>query len=210
MQEIARHEQWKLTTVLKLGCTAADVNPGQGLDDDQECLAWRSRAIAQIVRMQPTLIILGSATNKLNRPENPDAYASATLAEGVREGVLRALRPLSASGARMALLRDTPEVPFDVTSCLARAERHSWYPSDACDLPVARVLDPRIFAAEQSAAASLPGIWLIDLTAALCPQGICKAVVDGKVIYRDTHHLAGKSAASVESLLSSQVTAALR
>jgi hypothetical protein len=160
--------------------------------------------------MHPALIILGSATNKLDRPENPGVYASAALAEGVREGVVRALRPLSASGARIALLRDTPEFPFDVTSCLARTERHSWYPSDACDLPVARVLDPRIFAAEQSAAASLPGIRLIDLTAALCPQGICKAVVGGKVMYRDTHHLAGKSAASLEPVLASQVAAALR
>ena len=98
----------------------------------------------------------------------------------------------------MALLRDTPEFPFDVTSCLARAERHSWYPSDACDLPGARVLDPRIYAAEQSAAASLPGVRLIDLDCALCPRGVCKAVVNGTVMYRDTHHLAGKSAASLE------------
>ena len=157
MKEIVQREHWRLTTVLKLGCAAVDVNPGNGIDDDQECVAWRQKAVPAIVEMKPTLIILGSATNKLDRPENPQAYATPALVADVREGVLRTLRPLSASGARLALLRDTPEFPFDVTSCLARAERHSWYPSDACDLPSARVLDPRIYAAEQSAAAEPAG-----------------------------------------------------
>jgi peptidoglycan/LPS O-acetylase OafA/YrhL len=203
LQEIAQREHWKLTTVLKLGCAAVDVN------DDRECVAWRHSAVPAIVELKPTLIILGSATNKLDRPENPQAHATSALVANVREGVLRTLRPLSVSGARMALLRDTPEFPFDVTSCLARAERHSWYPSNACDLPSARVLDPRIYAAEQSAAASLPGVRLIDLNGALCPQGVCKAVINGTVMYRDTHHLAGKSAATLEPLLESQVSAAL-
>jgi hypothetical protein len=47
------------------------------------------------------------------------------------------------------------------------------------------------------------------MNAALCPQGTCKAVVDGAVMYRDTHHLAGRSAAGLEPLLDSQVAAAL-
>jgi peptidoglycan/LPS O-acetylase OafA/YrhL len=206
---IAAHEHWKLTTVLKLGCAAVAVNPAQGLDEDRECVAWRQQAIAAIVDLKPNLVILGSATNKLDRPENPQVHVTPALAAEVREGVLRTLRQLSASGSRMALLRDTPEFPFDVPSCLARAERHSWYPGDACDLPIARVVDPKIYAAEQSAAASLPDVRLIDLNGALCPQGTCKAVLNGRVMYRDTHHMAGTSAASLESLLDAQITAAL-
>jgi hypothetical protein len=209
MKDIAQREQWKLTTVLKLGCAAVDVNPGQGIDNDRECVAWRQKAVPAIVELKPTLIILGSATNKLGRPENPQAHATAALVADMREGVLRTLRPLSTAGARIALLRDTPEFPFDVTSCLGRAERHSWYPSDACDLPSASVLDPQIYAAEQSAAAALPNVRLIDLDGALCPRGVCTAVVNGTVMYRDTHHLAGKSAATLEPLLDSQVAAAL-
>jgi peptidoglycan/LPS O-acetylase OafA/YrhL len=209
MKDIAQREHWKLTTVLKLGCAAVEINPGQGIDADRECVAWRRNAVAAIVELHPTLIILGSATNKLDRPENPQAYATPALVADVREGVLRTLRQLSAAGARMALLRDTPEFPFDVTSCLARAERHSWYPGNACDLPSAAAVDSRIYAAEQSAAASLPHVRLIDMNAALCPQGTCKAVVDGAVMYRDTHHLAGRSAAALEPLLDSQVAAAL-
>lgn len=209
LRDIAQREHWKLTTVLKLGCAAVDVNPGQGIDYDRECVAWRQKAVPAIVALRPTLIILGSATNKLDRPENPQVHATPALVADVRAGVLRTLRPLSASGARMALLRDTPEFPFDVTSCLARVERHSWYPRNACDLPSGRVLDPEIYAAEASAAASLSDVRLIDLTGELCPHGVCTAIVNGAVMYRDTHHLAGKSAATLEPLLDSQVTAAL-
>jgi hypothetical protein len=72
------------------------------------------------------------------------------------------------------------------------------------------VLDPLIYAAEQSAAASLPGIRLIDLNATLCPRGMCQAVVNGRVMYRDTHHLAGKSAASLEPQLEAKLAAILR
>lgn len=209
MKDIAQREHWKLTTVLKLGCAAVEVNPGQGIDDDRECIEWRQKAVPAIVALHPTLVVLGSATNKLDRPEQPQVHASPALVADVREGVLRALRPLSLAGIRLALLRDTPEFPFDVTSCLARAERHSWYPGDACDLPSAKVLDPRIYAAEQSAAVSVPNVRLIDLDGALCPHGICTAVVNGRVMYRDTHHLAGKSAATLEPLLDAQITAAL-
>lgn len=210
IKDISQREHWRLTTVLKLGCAAVAVNPGQGIDADHECVAWRQKAIPAIVELRPTLIILGSATNKLDRPENPQAHAQSALVADVHEGTLRALRPLSASGARMALLRDTPEFPFDVVSCLGRAVLHSWYSSDACNLPGARVLDPQIYAAEKSATASLPDVRLIDLDGALCPGGLCKAVVNGRVMYRDTHHLAGRSAATLETLLQSQVVAALQ
>jgi len=210
LNQLAEREHWKLTTVFKLGCAAVDVNPGIGFDPDTECIAWREQAIHAIGELKPSLVVLGSATNKLDRPENPDAHVSSSMAEDVRAGVLNTLRPLQASGARLALLRDTPEFPFDVSSCLARAGRHSWYPDGACDMPSAKVLDPQIHAAEQSAAASLPNVKLIDLTGGLCPQDVCRAVVNGMVMYRDTHHLAGKSAASLGPLLDSQIAAALR
>jgi len=210
LNQMAEREHWKLTTVLKLGCAAVDVKPGIGIDADAECIEWREKAIHDIVALKPALVVLGSATNKLDRPENPGAHAGSRLVADVREGVLRTLRPLQAAGARLALLRDTPEFPFDVTSCLARTERHAWYPQGACDMPISRVLDPQILVAETSAASSLTNVKLIDMTNGLCPRDVCKAVVNGMVMYRDTHHLAGRSAQSLEPMLDQQIGAALR
>jgi peptidoglycan/LPS O-acetylase OafA/YrhL len=205
LDQLVLRKHWKLTTVVKLGCTAVDVNPGLGIDEDPECTVWRNEAIRDILVLRPSLIIMGSATNKLERPENPEAHAGAALIAEVREGVLRTLRPLNAAGLRVALLRDTPEFPFDVTSCLARATRHSWYPKEACEMPRAAVLDPGIYAAEKSAADGLSNVRFIDLTDQLCPQSVCKTILNGLVMYRDTHHLAGKAAASLAPAFDPQV-----
>jgi hypothetical protein len=61
-------------------------------------------------------------------------------------------------------------------------------------MPSADVLDPAIYAAERAAAAGLPDVEFIDLTDELCPEDVCRSVLNGLVMYRDTHHLAGTAA----------------
>jgi peptidoglycan/LPS O-acetylase OafA/YrhL len=210
LNEMAVRQHWRLTTVLKLGCAAVDVNPGRGLDSDLECIAWREEAIRRIISLSPSLVILGSATNKLGRPEDPAVRAGAALINAVREGVRHTIQPLHAARLRLALLRDTPEFPFDVTSCLARLARHSWYVTQACEMPRAAVLDPAIYAAEKAAAAGLPQVEFIDLTDQLCTEGVCRTTLNGLVMYRDTHHLAGTAAtANLTSRLEPRVMEAL-
>ena len=209
LSQLSDEEHWKLTTVLKLGCAAVDVNPGVGIDEDPECVTWREEAVRRILTLSPSLIVMGSATNKLGRPEKPEVHADNALIAGVRAGVLRTIRPLTVAKLHLALIRDTPEFPFDVTSCLARSARHSWFPSEVCELPRAQVLDPAIYEAEKSAATGLANVHFIDLTDQLCPGGICRTTLNGLVMYRDTHHLAGTSAASLGPALKPQVLAAL-
>jgi peptidoglycan/LPS O-acetylase OafA/YrhL len=196
LDSIAVRQHWRLTTAVKLGCAAVDVNPGVGLDRDPECIAWREEAIRRIISLRPSLVILGGATNKLGRPEDPAIRAGPALIDAVQEGVLHTLQPLHAARLRLALIRDTPEFPFDVTSCLARLARNSWYPTEACEMPRADVLDPAIYAAERTAAARA-NVKLIDLTDPLCPEGVCRTTFNGLVMYRDTHHLAGTAATAI-------------
>jgi peptidoglycan/LPS O-acetylase OafA/YrhL len=196
LNEMAMRQHWRLTTVVKLGCAAVEVNPALGLDSDPECMAWREEAIRRIISLRPSLVILGNATNKLGRPEDPAVRAGAGLINAIQEGVLHTVQPLHAARLRLALIRDTPEFPFDVTSCVARVARHAWYPSEACEMPRADVLDPAIYAAEK-AAASGANVTFIDLTDQLCPAGVCKATLNGLVLYRDTHHLAGTAATAI-------------
>jgi peptidoglycan/LPS O-acetylase OafA/YrhL len=207
--EIAEREHWRLTTVIKFGCAAADVNPGRGIDDDPECEAWRKDAIHRIISLGPSLVLLGSATNKLGRPENPATHADPALLADVREGVLRTLRPLDAAGLRVALIRDTPEFPFNVVSCLERSARSLWPPRGTCEMPRGAVIDRAIYAAEKSSAAGLPNVKFIDLTDQLCPQGVCDTVRNDLVMYRDTHHLTSASAANLALPLEQQVLSAM-
>jgi peptidoglycan/LPS O-acetylase OafA/YrhL len=210
LNEMAVRQHWRLTTALKLGCAAVDVNPGLGRDSDLECIAWREEAIRRIISLNPSLVILGSATNKLGRPEDPAIRADAALINAVREGVQHTIQQLHAARLRLALIRDTPEFPFDVTSCLARLARHSWYVTQACEMPRADVLDPAIYAAEKAAATGLSQVEFIDLTDQLCTKGVCKTTLNGLVMYRDTHHLAGTAAtANLTSRLEPRVMEAL-
>jgi hypothetical protein len=210
LNEMAMRRHWKLTTVVKLGCAAVEVNAALGLDSDPECMAWREQAIRRIISLRPSLVILGSATNKLGRPEDPAIRAGTAVINAIREGLLHTLQPLHAARLRLALIRDTPEFPFDVTSCLARSARHPWYLTRACEMPRADVLDPAIYAAERAATAGLPDVEFIDLTDELCPEGVCKTMLNGLVMYRDTHHLAGTAATAIlASKLETRVMEAL-
>jgi hypothetical protein len=57
-------------------------------------------------------------------------------------------------------------------------------------------LDPAIYAAE-NAAANRANVKFIDLTDQLCPEGVCRTTLNGLVMYRDTHHLAGTAETAV-------------
>jgi SGNH domain (fused to AT3 domains) len=45
-----------------------------------------------------------------------------------------------------------------------------------------------------AAAAGFPDVEFIDLTDELCPEDVCRTMLNGLVMYRDTHHLAGTAA----------------
>jgi len=210
VKQLAQQHDWKLTTVVKLGCAAIDISPAQGVDSDRECIQWRTEALQRIIELKPTLVLLSSATNRLERPDDPTIRASPAYVADLREQASLTLSQLSRAGLRVALIRDTPEFPFDVATCLARSERHSWSSTKACEMPRAAVLDPAVYEAEKSAARGLSNVHLIDMTADLCPQGLCRATLNGLPMYRDSHHLTGRFTTSLEPEIETQVLAALR
>jgi hypothetical protein len=83
---------------------------------------------------------------------------------------------------RIVLLRDDPKAPFDVPACV------SWDPSASskCNFPRAPS-DGAEYAAERKA--GVPGDAYVDPAPAVCPGLVCRAVVDGKITYRDDSHL---------------------
>jgi peptidoglycan/LPS O-acetylase OafA/YrhL len=209
LKRLAEARQWKLTTFVKLGCAAVDVSPGRGLDTDPECTAWRRDAIRQIIELRPSLVVMGNAVNKLGRPDDPTVHAGPAYLADLREGTLRTLGPMTTAGLHIAVIRDTPEFPFDVATCLARSLRHSGYSPDACEMPRAAVVDPAIDEAEKADLRGLPHVALIDMTDELCQRGLCKATEHGVVMYRDSHHLTGSFTATLEPALQPKIEAAL-
>jgi hypothetical protein len=185
--EIVASRHWKLTTVFKSGCAAVDASDAP---DAPVCHRWREAALRAIADLRPSLVILGSATNRLASP-------SAEYLTRVRSATRRTVDNLSDPRIPMVIIRDTPRFPFDVPTCLARMERLSWYPADSCQMPLAAALRDSIFAAEQSGVEHVDTVTFLDVTNRLCHDGICPPSTNGQPMYRDDNHLTGTFASSL-------------
>jgi hypothetical protein len=210
LRRVTLSHGWKLTTVVKSACAAADISPDRGPELDAECSLWREKAVRQVVTLRPAAVFMASATNKLGRQTDPSRSADTDELTEVREGTRRILNTFHDSGLRVMLVRDNPEFSFDVPICLARSSRHPWYPSGGCELPVTAVLDPAIFEAEKSAVQNFPNVRLVDLTDRFCERGMCRAVHNGMVMYRDSDHLTGRFTASLADVVEEHILAVMR
>jgi peptidoglycan/LPS O-acetylase OafA/YrhL len=204
IESIAEKRAWTLMTVLKSGCGAPDLDAGAPGSDrrDASCDAWRREAVDAVIRWRPDLVILGTATNhtQVDRP---------AWRQRVHDGMRAALQALVANGLRVVVMRDVPRFVFDVPDCLAHASRLGRDASESCRGTLASNVNAEVFAAEQEAAAGLKGVSFVDTLPALCTQGVCETMTEGRVMYRDDNHLTGAFAETLEPIIEPQLSAAL-
>ena len=105
------------------------------------------------------------------------------------------------SGLRVVLMRDVPLLPADFITCAVRRG------PDACALPRPEV-ERRVSttdAALTRIAAGKPDVLLWSPLDALCPEGRCPSVIDGRLLYRNRNHLtvdgSGRLAPSMAPML---------
>jgi peptidoglycan/LPS O-acetylase OafA/YrhL len=209
MRRLADDRGWRLTTILKSGCSAADFSVEPNSTFAGECSRWRARAIANILETRPALVFVGSATNRLFRHADPARQASPAMVAAIERGTRGTLSSFSRAGIHVILIRDNPEFAFDVPSCLARSARHAWYAMGSCEMPIAAVLDPAVATAEKSGTAGLNNIRYVDFTNRYCLHGRCGGMNGGQVMYRDTDHFTSSFAASLSGALEPEVLAAI-
>jgi peptidoglycan/LPS O-acetylase OafA/YrhL len=193
LRRMAELRGWRLTTVLKSGCPAAEVTPsGFRSGFAANCARWRESAIGWIAAERPTVVVVASAAVYHVSPEP------------WRSGTRRTFAALAAASVEVAAMRDTPIAGFDIPTCLAHSRRLD-RAGHACDMERTDALDPAIFEAEKAAARGLANVHFLDLTGQFCGDDTCWAVRDGEVIYRDSNHLTGKAAARLEPALETQL-----
>lgn len=208
--QIAESHAWKLTTIVKSGCLAADVrNPSSTDGFAKNCSAWRADAIRQIVAMRPSIVFIGNASNHLGREEDPGSKSTIPT-EQWRGGTRRTLEGLTAQGLRVALMRDNPSFTVDIPTCLARSVRQNWYHTTTCAMNKTRSLDDSVFEAEKAGASGLPNVSLIDLTDLFCQRDVCATVENGKLMYRDDNHLTGSFAKSLAPVLETKLVSIVK
>jgi peptidoglycan/LPS O-acetylase OafA/YrhL len=208
LEQLAKANQWRLTTVVKSACPATQVDlPGRTAVDIAACNTWRTAAIERIDALKPSMVVVANGSSYL-AVTGKMLPAKGVSTEQWYEGTLQTMQRLKSNGARVVWLRDNPLSKFDVPTCLARSSRHAWYVGNPCVMDRAQVLHPEIFEAEKRAAQQQPSVLLVDMTDQLCDERHCLASRNGESLYHDDNHFTGAFAESLAAVLFERMRAA--
>lgn len=179
---------WRLLVITKSACPMVDapIFYARIGREYTECAQWRDAALQKIQTLKPDLFIFGSA---------PAAFTP----QQWTEGTARVLARLSPAATRIVLLADTPALPFDGPQCLMQqALRPAWL-ADArrCTSARGNADADAIRRSLQATASRFANVEFVDLGPHVCPDGLCRAELDGRVTYRDNQHLSGSFAESL-------------
>lgn len=182
---------WRVLVLTKSACPMVDESFFYARIGREytECTIWRQRALDYVASVRPDAILLGSS------PEYPFTQAQ------WREGTARILARLAADSPRRFLLQPVPILSFDAPVCLARQqwrERMLAIPFGTCRSTddIAQTRDIRAWLAD---AARQHHTAVIDLSEAVCPQGVCLAERNGVPAFRDARHLSDRFVRSLQT-----------
>lgn len=162
----AKANGWRVMARIKSGCrpridehVRADGSPYP------ECPIWQSKVLKDIEDAKPDLILVASIAGK--RP---------------MDGEKQILDRLS-KVAPLVLMRNSPTLPEAPIDCLYRTAS-----AQACQWTWAQAIVPDGF--PRTPPDQLPGnAVVVDLNDRICPDGLCRAIMDGRVFMFDQHHM---------------------
>ncbi|MET3590650.1 peptidoglycan/LPS O-acetylase OafA/YrhL [Mesorhizobium shonense] len=165
--------------------------------DYRECDQWREQAIKEIIAAKPSLVVISelalTSSRKMaagkGQPDTPDATW--------RAGLRSTLVSLSKAGLKIAFIRDVPFNDENIDTCVSRALWRDKAPS-LCDQTRADAANDKMAAVEREIVTSVPNASYVDLTDRFCNATTCHVFIDGKLAFRDQHHLATPFAESLE------------
>jgi hypothetical protein len=100
----------------------------------------------------------------------------------LERGYVSMLERLRETGARLVALKDLPKSPRDMTDCVSEnlgdLRRCAFRPG-------AEYAD----SLDQRAVEAVDGAELVDLTPAICSDGLCFGVIGDALVYRDNDHM---------------------
>jgi hypothetical protein len=130
-------------------------------------------------RLEPDAVLIGQAAyhQVLGTPSHDQAANRLSAAYEAR------WKELQQSGVRVGVFRDTPAAPFEVPDCLSSTTGSIHACSFSREHALSRS-DPIVMAA-----ASTPGVKVIDMIDAICGPETCAPVVGNVLVWRDSQHL---------------------
>ncbi len=194
---IAQARGWRLIPFIKLSCRFIDMSLYSYWYQRTytECATWRQTVIRKLQALRPDLVIVTFVRDReTSTASDPDP---------VHQGLALATL-LNQVPGKKAIIVDTPSSQYDVPACISR-HRSDLRP---CQTVKATAVGPYPGIVEATGA-SVTGATLIDLTPLICPWDQCPVVLNGMIIYRDSHHLTATFSASLANPLAAALVGAL-
>ncbi|TJW43505.1 MAG: acyltransferase [Mesorhizobium sp.] len=197
--EAARKNNYRVTTYLKSSCRASRVTTWNWRmkRDYTECDQWREQSIKDIIASHPQLVVISEYSIGNVIRESPEEWKHVNWDEEWRTGLRWTLGAFSQAGIKVAVIRDVPYNGSYIDKCVARALWRGQAP-DVCDTPRVMAANDDIAATERDIVRTIPNATYIDMTDRFCDQTTCHAFIDGKLAFRDRHHLATPFAETLE------------
>lgn len=184
---------WRLLVVTKSSCPMVDASFFYARIGREytECTRWRQDALREVADMHPDVVVLGSTFTY--------DFTQAQWISGTRH----VLDILTGNAKRIYLMRSTPALSFDGPGCLAPRSKlfDMLVGSSRCTSRADSKLSDDVYASLQAAAAPFHNVRLIDMTRSVCPDGVCHAELDGKIVFRDGQHMTASFARSLAPAL---------
>lgn len=184
---------WRLLVVTKSSCPMVDASIFYARIGREytECTRWREDALHEVADMHPDVVVLGSTFTY--------AFTQAQWIAGTRQ----VLNALTDSTRHIYLMRSTPALLFDGPSCVAPRSRlyDALVGASRCTGSAHSKLGDNVYRWLQAAAAPFRNVRLIDMTNSVCPDSICHAELDGKIVFRDSQHMTASFARSLAPAL---------
>ena len=173
---------WRLVVLTKSACPA--VNEPIYYDRIHAiytvCSDWRAKAIHAIVALHPDIVLMGSTIY---------GFTDAQWIDGTRS----VLRSLGRAAGEVLIMAPTPELGFNGLDCLsANAAWPAWLPEARQCINARSVADAdRVQKLLERASTPFANVRVIDMQSSVCPGGVCRARLRGRIVYRDAMHLTG-------------------
>ncbi len=184
---------WRLVVLTKSSCPAAQVSYYYNMIKAKYtvCDSWRQHALGFIVQLHPDVVIMGSSRYY--------DFSSAQWINGTRA----VLNRLSPAAHAVVIMRPTPRLGFNGLDCIAaQTNWPDWLPQFRhCERPLKPPSSQGALESLKQAAKPYPNVRVIDLSDAICPDGICRARLGSTIVYRDGLHMTASFVRSLAPIL---------
>ncbi|HEV7963180.1 MAG TPA: acyltransferase family protein [Actinoplanes sp.] len=192
LQRIAVRRHWRLVSLTKSACSAADVPIYHETLKRAytECQSFHRSVLARLKQLSPDLVVVASSFDY--RLSDPGADQSAQW----QTGWDKTFAQLRATGAQVAAITDTPYPSSRVPSCLSQRPTEI----NRCNTRARGALRGPDQRAIFRGYARTKAVAVVDPQSWLCSD-ICPAVLANMVVYRDNSHLSTVFAETLAPLL---------